>query len=218
MASYILSDPNFSDGTRPEVIEEIMDQLRGRDGVKLIGYDPDSDFDRLPAEVQQGKVAAEAETHQGGPVIAAGLFYMVDHPLQVVGGAVVVEPEGAVRFAAAGTLVPGQGVPAGTVQRPYHAQHVGAVGVSLQPVGDDGHPPAGAGLRPVEVEEVAVVGFHPLSPVVDAVRVAKEGGDDGLQVAAGQQEGRAVGQILESRVTCVLHFSPIVVNIRSGTA
>jgi glutamate formiminotransferase len=51
MASYILSDPNFSDGTRKEVIEAIIDQLRGRDGVKLIGYDPDSDFDRLPAEV-----------------------------------------------------------------------------------------------------------------------------------------------------------------------
>jgi glutamate formiminotransferase len=51
MASYILSDPNFSDGTRKEVIESIVDQLRGRDGVKLIGYDPDSDFDRLPAEV-----------------------------------------------------------------------------------------------------------------------------------------------------------------------
>jgi glutamate formiminotransferase len=51
MASYILSDPNFSDGTRPEVIEAIMDQLRGRDGVKLIGYEPDPDFERLPAEV-----------------------------------------------------------------------------------------------------------------------------------------------------------------------
>ncbi len=51
MASYILSDPNFSDGTHPEVIEAIIDPLRGRDGVKLIGYDPDSDFDRLPAEV-----------------------------------------------------------------------------------------------------------------------------------------------------------------------
>ena len=51
MASYILSDPNMSDGTRPEVIEAIMDQLRGREGVKLIGYEPDPDFDRLPAEV-----------------------------------------------------------------------------------------------------------------------------------------------------------------------
>ena len=60
MASYILSDPNFSDGTHPEVIEAIMDQLRGRDGVKLIGYDPDPDFDRLPAEVI-GRPAAVKE-------------------------------------------------------------------------------------------------------------------------------------------------------------
>jgi len=51
MASYILSDPNISDGTRPEVIEAIIDQLRGRDGLKLIGSEPDSDFERLPAEV-----------------------------------------------------------------------------------------------------------------------------------------------------------------------
>jgi glutamate formiminotransferase / 5-formyltetrahydrofolate cyclo-ligase len=51
MAGYILTDPNFSDGTREDVIEQIMDQLRGRDGVKLIGYEPDADFDRLPAEV-----------------------------------------------------------------------------------------------------------------------------------------------------------------------
>ena len=50
MSSYILSDPNFSDGTRSDVIEKIIDQLRGRDGVKLIGYEPDPDFDRLPAE------------------------------------------------------------------------------------------------------------------------------------------------------------------------
>lgn len=51
MSGFILTDPNFSDGTRTEVIEKIMDQLRGRDGVKLIGYEPDADFDRLPAEV-----------------------------------------------------------------------------------------------------------------------------------------------------------------------
>jgi len=51
MTGYILTDPNFSDGTHEDVIEQIMDQLRGRDGVKLIGYEPDADFDRLPAEV-----------------------------------------------------------------------------------------------------------------------------------------------------------------------
>jgi glutamate formiminotransferase / 5-formyltetrahydrofolate cyclo-ligase len=51
MAGYILSDPNMSDGTHPEVIEAIIDQLRGRDGMKLIGYEPDPDFDRLPVEI-----------------------------------------------------------------------------------------------------------------------------------------------------------------------
>lgn len=51
MSSFILSDPNFSDGTRKEVIEQIIDQFRGREGVKLIGYEPDADFDRLPAEL-----------------------------------------------------------------------------------------------------------------------------------------------------------------------
>jgi glutamate formiminotransferase len=51
MAEYILSDPNFSDGTHSEVIEKIIDQFRGRPGVKLIGYEPDPDFDRLPAEL-----------------------------------------------------------------------------------------------------------------------------------------------------------------------
>jgi len=51
MAGYVLSDPNMSDGTRPDVIEAIVDQLRGRDGVKVIGYEPDPDFNRLPVEV-----------------------------------------------------------------------------------------------------------------------------------------------------------------------
>lgn len=51
MAGYVLSDPNMSDGTNPQVIEAIVDQLRGRDGVKVIGYEPDPDFNRLPVEV-----------------------------------------------------------------------------------------------------------------------------------------------------------------------
>ena len=61
MSAYILSDPNFSDGTRTEVIEKIVDQFRDRDGVKLIGYEPDADFDRLPVEVL-GRPEAMKET------------------------------------------------------------------------------------------------------------------------------------------------------------
>lgn len=68
--AYILSDPNFSDGTRTEVIEKIMDQFRNRDGVKLIGYEPDADFDRLPSEVL-GRPAAVREAL----LDAAGVAY-----------------------------------------------------------------------------------------------------------------------------------------------
>lgn len=51
MAGYILSDPNFSDGTREDVIKKIVSNFEERPGVKLIGYEPDADFDRLPIEV-----------------------------------------------------------------------------------------------------------------------------------------------------------------------
>jgi len=51
MAKYMLSDPNFSDGTRKEVIDAIIGEFRDKPGLKLIGYEPDADFDRLPAEL-----------------------------------------------------------------------------------------------------------------------------------------------------------------------
>ena len=51
MAKYMLSDPNFSEGKREEVVEQIAGQFRDRPGLKLIGYEPDPDFDRLPIEV-----------------------------------------------------------------------------------------------------------------------------------------------------------------------
>jgi len=51
MAQYILSDPNFSDGTRKDVIEKIVGEFRDKPGLKLIGYEPDADFDRLPVEI-----------------------------------------------------------------------------------------------------------------------------------------------------------------------
>ncbi|MGD9715271.1 MAG: glutamate formimidoyltransferase [Thermomicrobiales bacterium] len=51
MAKYMLSDPNFSDGKRKEVIDQIVGQFQDRPGLKLIGYEPDPDFDRLPVEV-----------------------------------------------------------------------------------------------------------------------------------------------------------------------
>src|SRR3546814_14260612 len=51
MAKYILSDPNFSAGRDDKIVEQIVAQVRDRQGVKLIGYEPDPDFDRLPIEL-----------------------------------------------------------------------------------------------------------------------------------------------------------------------
>ena len=51
MAKYMLSDPNFSDGKRKEIIDQIVGPFQDRPGLKLIGYEPDPDFDRLPVEV-----------------------------------------------------------------------------------------------------------------------------------------------------------------------
>ena len=51
MAKYILSDPNFSAGKHKDVIEKIVGEFRNRPGLKLIGYEPDADFDRLPVEL-----------------------------------------------------------------------------------------------------------------------------------------------------------------------
>ena len=51
MVKYIHAVPNFSEGRRKEVIEAIVDQLRGIEGVKLIDYYPDADFNRTVVEV-----------------------------------------------------------------------------------------------------------------------------------------------------------------------
>ena len=51
MAQYVLSDPNFSAGKDKDVVEKIIVPFRDRPGLKLIGYEPDPDFDRLPVEL-----------------------------------------------------------------------------------------------------------------------------------------------------------------------
>ncbi len=43
---YMLSVPNFSDGRRKEVIQEIADQLRNVEGVTLVSCEPEEDFNR----------------------------------------------------------------------------------------------------------------------------------------------------------------------------
>lgn len=48
---YVLAVPNFSEGRRKEVIEAIVDQVRNVEGVKLISYEPEYDFNRTVVTV-----------------------------------------------------------------------------------------------------------------------------------------------------------------------
>jgi glutamate formiminotransferase/formiminotetrahydrofolate cyclodeaminase len=51
MSKYILAVPNFSDGRRIDIIEAVVDQVRNLDGVKLLDYHPDPDFNRTVVTV-----------------------------------------------------------------------------------------------------------------------------------------------------------------------
>jgi glutamate formiminotransferase / 5-formyltetrahydrofolate cyclo-ligase len=46
MKKIIECIPNFSEGRNKEIIEKIMDTLRGKDGIKLLDYSSDSDHNR----------------------------------------------------------------------------------------------------------------------------------------------------------------------------
>lgn len=47
---YIHAVPNFSNGRDKDIIEAVVDQIRNREGVQLIDYFPDSDFNRTVIE------------------------------------------------------------------------------------------------------------------------------------------------------------------------
>lgn len=51
MAQYVHAVPNFSEGRRQDVIAAIVDQVRDRQGVKLIDHYPDPDFNRTVVEL-----------------------------------------------------------------------------------------------------------------------------------------------------------------------
>jgi len=48
---YVLAVPNFSDGRRSEVIEGIVKELQDVEGVKLVSYEPEHDFNRTVVTV-----------------------------------------------------------------------------------------------------------------------------------------------------------------------
>lgn len=68
---YILAVPNFSDGRRKDVIEAIVDEVRNVDGVKLISYEPEHDFNRTvitcigePAPLKEAMLNMAAKSYE----------------------------------------------------------------------------------------------------------------------------------------------------------
>ena len=72
--------PNFSEGRRTEVIEEILDTLRGKEGIRLLDYSSDKDHNRtvvtlvgtpegllahLPLFIGKAKELIDLRQHQG---------------------------------------------------------------------------------------------------------------------------------------------------------
>lgn len=72
--------PNFSEGRRPEVIEAILDTLRGKDGIRLLDYSSDKDHNRtvvtlvgtpqgllahLPLFISRAKELIDLRHHEG---------------------------------------------------------------------------------------------------------------------------------------------------------
>ncbi|KAB3530529.1 glutamate formimidoyltransferase [Alkaliphilus serpentinus] len=48
---YVLAVPNFSDGRRKEVIEAVVEPFRNAEGVTLVSYEPEHDFNRTVVTV-----------------------------------------------------------------------------------------------------------------------------------------------------------------------
>lgn len=68
---YILAVPNFSDGRRKDVIEAIVDEVRRVEGVKLVSYEPEHDFNRTvitcigePAPLKEAMLNMAAKSYE----------------------------------------------------------------------------------------------------------------------------------------------------------
>lgn len=68
---YILAVPNFSDGRNAEVIEAITNEIRNREGVKLVSVEPEHDFNRTvvtilgePQPLKEALVAMAGKSYE----------------------------------------------------------------------------------------------------------------------------------------------------------
>jgi glutamate formiminotransferase/formiminotetrahydrofolate cyclodeaminase len=68
---YILAVPNFSDGRNAEVIEAITNEIKNREGVKLVSVEPEHDFNRTvvtilgePEPLKEALVAMAGKSYE----------------------------------------------------------------------------------------------------------------------------------------------------------
>ncbi|MBB6215153.1 glutamate formiminotransferase/formiminotetrahydrofolate cyclodeaminase [Anaerosolibacter carboniphilus] len=75
---YVLAVPNFSEGRRKEVIETVVDAVRNIEGVRLVSYEPEHDFNRTvvtligePQPIKEALLALAGKSYE--------LINMEDH-------------------------------------------------------------------------------------------------------------------------------------------
>lgn len=68
---YILAVPNFSEGRRKDVVEAIANEVRNREGVKLVSVEPEHDFNRTvltiigePKPLKEALLAMAAKSYE----------------------------------------------------------------------------------------------------------------------------------------------------------
>lgn len=68
---FILAVPNFSEGRRQDVIDAIAGTIKGREGVKLVGVEPEHDFNRTvltiigePAPLKEALLEMAAKSYE----------------------------------------------------------------------------------------------------------------------------------------------------------
>ena len=60
---YVLAVPNFSEGRDTKVVNEIVDAVRGIEGVKVVSVEPEADFNRTVVTMAELHRIAREELH-----------------------------------------------------------------------------------------------------------------------------------------------------------
>ena len=97
--------PNFSEGRDLDKIEKIVNPLRGKEGVKLLNYEADKNYNRLvvtvigePEKVKNAVADAAAGFENGTKHVFCGPLYNQSGKELVKAGEVYIEPKSSPTF------------------------------------------------------------------------------------------------------------------------